>query len=685
MFRRRRTQFIDGVPADAGIAMLAVVGYGMVIMLIGGLISGYALNSIKSARRAQDFDGAVAAAQAGVDTVIATLRANPSSAATLPASDWTAVPGSKDPQGDDCAMTNPAGNAAVPVNCPQFKYSTVYDAGTKDITVYAAGKVRNNSVRAVKVTVHQADYTDYLYYSEVEAADPADSIAYPGLLFPNGGPAACGKRAWPATDARPASVNGVTCQVPPWRADGSNGDSTQGSTVHSNDMFTTQGSPEFDSKVTSQYDKCAPGAATPAPCSTSLTTATPTFDQGDPTYAGGLDTAPTTLRSTANCIYTGPTRIKFVGNQMLVWSPQTQAADNPGQNCGGGPQSLIDTVTSALNSVGGLLGIVGGLTGVSLDNLTKVVNGIVPNPTPVPIPAGIYVRNNDGTPARPGAPNPPAVGNNLYCLLGTALGMYGTLDADVTGLVTNPLSTLSDPNRSCSAGHLYVDGAFDGHSTIGTDGNITITSDLRYANASGSTFEHNGSTLGLVSTNGSVEVWSPLQCTLALATCLSLNPNNITPLKALGEDIHIEAAIMAMNGHFGVSLPLLQPAAFIDLLNHLASATIPTPKIDLYGSVAMKYRGVIGADLINLNVGVNKNANLFASLAVGPGAADLDTNINHINVADVHINLGYFANYQYDPHLRTSPPLNMPTPLTSTWVQNTFAEIPVANLPFSTT
>jgi len=576
-------------------------------------------------------------------------------------------------------------NAAVPVNCPQFKYSTVLDPATKDITVYAAGKVRNNSVRAVKVTVHQADYTDYLYYSEVEAADPADQIAYPGLLFPNGGPAACGKRAWPETDARPTSVDGVTCQVPPWRADGSNGDATQGSTVHSNDMFTTQGSPEYDSKVTSQYDKCAPGATSPAPCSTSLTSALPTYKQGDPTYASGLDTAPTTLRSTATCIYTGPTRIKFVGDKMLVWSPQTRASDNPGQNCGGGDQSLVDLVTQGANSLlGGLTGLVGGLTGISLDQLNNLVQTIVPDPAPVPIPAGIYVRNNDGTPARTGASNPPTVGNNLYCLLGKALGMYGTLDADVTGAVTDPLSLLNDPNRSCSAGHLYVDGAFDGHSTIGTDGNITITSDLRYSDASGSNFQHNGSTLGLVSTNGSVEVWSPLQCTLALATCLSLNPNNLTPLKALGQDIHIEAAIMALNGHFGVSLPLLQPATYISLLNHLATVTDPTPKIDLYGSVAQKYRGVIGADLVNLNVGVNKNANLFASLNVGPGATDLDTNVNHINVADAHINLGYFANYQYDPHLRTNPPLNFPTPLNPTWVQDTFAEIPIAQLPFTT-
>src|SRR5262249_2347519 len=154
---------------------------------------------------------------------------------------------------------------------------------------------------------------------------------------------------------------------------------------------------------------------------TSLTSAVPKFDKGDPSYASGLDTAPTTLRSTANCIYTGPTRIKFVGDKMLVWSPQTQASDNPGQNCGGGDASLLSLVGSAPSLVSGLTGLVGGLTGISLDQLNNLVKTIVPDPVPVPIPAGIYVRNNDGTPARAGASNPPAVGNNLYCLLGKAL------------------------------------------------------------------------------------------------------------------------------------------------------------------------------------------------------------------------------------------------------------------------
>jgi len=47
--------------------MITVIGYGMVIVLIAALLSVYALNSIKGARREQDYNGAITAAQAGVD------------------------------------------------------------------------------------------------------------------------------------------------------------------------------------------------------------------------------------------------------------------------------------------------------------------------------------------------------------------------------------------------------------------------------------------------------------------------------------------------------------------------------------------------------------------------------------------------------------------------------------------
>jgi hypothetical protein len=648
--QRIRSAFHRAPAADAGFAMIAVVGYGMVIILIASLVSGYALNSMKGARREQDFDGAVSAAQAGVDSVVNALRANPAAVPALPAG-WVAVPGSKDPSGVACDA-----HPTVPVNCPQYRVQATPDANG-DYTVYAAGKVREGTERAVKVTIHKSAYTDYLYYSEVEAADPSDSFAYPRLLNNTGGPAACAQRAWGATsaDIRPASAGGVTCKVPAWR----DGDSTNGSTVHSNDVFTTQGSPDFNSLVTTQYANCQPAPSNPTPsCYISQTgSVTPKFEKGNPTYASGLTTAPTDLKANSYCVYTGPTRIQFVGSQMQVWSPQTQASDNPGKNCGGGvPQNILDQLAGAFPILGGLLNLTSSvLSGLQLDQAVTAVTQIATDPAPIPIPAGgIYVQDNPG-----GSAHPSATG--LYCLTGKLLGMYGTLDPDPATLLTNTLST------DCSKGSLYVSGNFNGRTTIGTDGDITITSDIKYVDASGSP-THSGTTaagqpnsLGLVA-NGSVLVWNPLQCTLALATCLSLLQKGLdglyTPLKALGGDIEIDGAIMSMKHYFGVSFPLLQPAVYLALLNKLATVTIPIPKIKLYGSIAQFYRGALGAQILGL-----------------------DVSVDHIDVANANINLGYFADYTYDQHLRTSPPTNFPQPAAATWVQDTFAEIPVSQLP----
>jgi hypothetical protein len=656
LIQRIRSAFHRVPSPDAGFAMIAVIGYGMVIVLIASLVSGYALNSMKGARREQDFDGAVSAAQAGVDSVVNALRANPAAVPSLP-SGWVAVPGSKDPDGVACDA-----HPTVPVNCPQYRVQATPDSNG-DYTVYAAGKVRAGTERAVKVTIHKSAYTDYLYYSEVEAADPADSFAYPRLLDSTGGPAACAQRAWGATsaDVRPASSDGVTCKVPAWR----DGDSTNGSTVHSNDVFTTQGSPDFNSLVTTQYDKCLPAPSNPTPsCYISQTAgSTPNFEKGAPTYASGMDTAPTDLKSNAStstdgCVYTGPTRISFVGNQMKVWSPQTLPSDNPGKTCGGGmAQNILDQVGSAFPILGGVLNLTSSvLSGLQLDQLVNQVTSIASDPAPIPIPAGgIYVQDNPGGSSHP-------TPNGLYCLLGKTLGLYGTLDPDPATLLSNALSS------DCSKGSLYVDGAFNGRTTIGTDGDITITSDIKYSDTSGSSFGHDKTTadgqpnaLGLVA-NGSVLVWNPLQCTLALATCLSLLPKGLdalyTPLKALGGDIEIDAAIMSMKHYFGVSFPLLQPAVYLALLNKLVTATIPIPKIKLYGSIAQYYRGALGAQILGL-----------------------DVSVDHIDVANANINIGYYADYDYDQHLRTSPPLNFPQPATPTWVQDTFAEIPVKDLP----
>jgi hypothetical protein len=618
---------------DVGFAMIVVIGYGMLIVLIMSLLAGYALSSLKGARREQDFTAAVAAAQAGVDDVVAKLRISP---ASVGSANWAAVPGSLDPNGAPCDLTP----GTVPVNCPQYKYKSVA-LPSGDYEIYAVGKTRDNVQRAVKVTAHKANFTDYLYYSEVEAADPADGFAYPRLFYPSGGPPACGKRAWPAADARPATG----CQVPTWR----DGDKTDKSRVHSNDLIQTAGTPIFNSQVTTAYDKCKPTVVSPT-CYKSKS-GTPTFGKGAPTYSTGLDlavSAPTTLKTqagnttgpftatyTQGCVYTGPTRIKFAGNQMYVWSPQTNASLHP--ECGGGLTTDITAALSVAFSGSGLsLNVL--LNTTPLDQLLSALP-VALQPPPVAIPKNnvIYVKDN------------PVTQNGVYCLLGKVLGLTGTLDTNVT-------------QGNCQAGNLFVSGAFDGRLTMGTDGDVLIMTDLKYSDATGSNFARDGSDrLGIVA-KGAVEVYNPLQCTLAVGTCLSLDPSSIgglfSSIVPLGHSIEVDAAIMSLEHRFGTQLPILQLDVYASLLNGLVSKNLPTPSIKLYGSVAQKFRGILGADVLGL-----------------------DVTVNNVDVVSAQINIGYKADYTYDQHLRSDPPPYFPTPANIAWTQDTFAEIPLNKLP----
>src|SRR5581483_4219935 len=276
LYRRARNPRPDWA-SDLGFAMITVIGYGVIIVLIASLLAAYALASVKGSRREQDYDAGVTAAQAGVDYVASLLRGGTDPTTVGSSNGWVGVPGSTDVNGNSCTAAGLSG-ANLPSTCPQYKYSTSYDASSGDVTVYAEGRSRaalgsNQEVdRAVKVTLRKSDYTDYLYYSEVEAADPKDPVAYPTLFYPSGGPSSCGLQAW--SNNSTGTTRPSTCAVPPWR----NSDATSGSTVHSNDLFTTQGSPTFNSTVTTEDPSCqaTPTNTTPV-CYTSTDGGTPSF------------------------------------------------------------------------------------------------------------------------------------------------------------------------------------------------------------------------------------------------------------------------------------------------------------------------------------------------------------------------------------------------------------------------
>lgn len=664
----RRARSVSSDP-DAGYAMLSVIGFGTAIVLAVSAVGGYALQSMDSAGRSQGFNAAIQAAQAGVDNFVARLNEAPSYGSS-PITTWQVVPGSVD--GDGNACDPPSG--IVPPNCPQFRHTAVTTA--TGYTVTATGRSRGVE-RSVQVTLKKRALTDYLYFSEIEAADPADGWAYPPLL--GGAPANCGNPAW-GTSARPASG----CKVPTWRS----GDSTDGSRVHTDDVFEVVGTPTFDSRVTASIAACATAASACVRKSYDAG-ANPDYNDGAPTYADDLDMPANGLdliSAASGCTYYGPTRIHFEGtNKMRVWSPQTPYT----AACGGGvdPTMLnapINVVVTVANKAGicGLLGpvtalvcalgsILGQTVQLPLSNvltnnlltgtgLLQAVSGLVSPGSLLNIPTSgaVYVRDNL---VGDTIPDPTFI----QCLVGSAAGMYGTVDTNVTAGLLNSNGTVGS---NCRSAKVFVDGVLDGKLTVGTTGDILITSDLTYRTSDNADNDR----LGLVA-NGAVEVYNSLQCVLAVGTCLSVEPlsttltaalpalmsagtGNLTALLDLvpgyGEDITIDASIISLQHRFGMQLPLLSLAVNTTLLNKLVGLNIDPPKLTLNGSLAQKYRGIISAELLNLNLSVPS-----------------------LNLASANVDIGYDFEMAYDGHLKSDPPPFLPGPANAVWDPQTFAEL----------
>lgn len=661
--------------ADSGYALLSVVGMGTAIMLTVGVVGGYAIQTMNSAGRTQGFNASVQAAQAGVDDFIARLNAS-SSYGTSPNTAWQPVAGSVDGDGTACVGTD----ATLPPNCPRFRHSAVVD-GNGGFIVTSVGKSRGEE-RAVQVTLKKRALTDYLYFSEIEAADPADGFAYSPLFYSAAARAACGKPAW-GPDPRPVAG----CQVPAWR----DADSTEGSRVHTDDVFAALGTPTFDSRVTASIAACATDATA---CVRNATGAAPVYNEGPPAYADDLDMPANGLAqiaANAGCTYYGPTRIHFEGtNKMRVWSPQS-----PVGPCGGGVDptvlaSPVNVVVNVLNRAG-ICGLVGGVTllvcnllglfpidsivqqplSAVLSNnllngtgLLSAVSSLVAPGRLVDIPASGAIYVQDNAPGNSPIPDPTVV----QCLLGSAIGMYSTVDATITAGLLNSSGTIGS---NCTKGRLFVDGVLDGQVTVGVAGDIVIMSNTTYKTSDNADNDR----LGLVAT-GPVEVYNPLQCVLAVGTCLALQPlsstltaalpalisagtGNLTSLLDLvpgyGDDVTVEASIISLEHRFGMQLPVLSLSLATTLLNKLIALNITPPTLTVHGSIAQRYRGIVGADLVQLSAGV-----------LG------------VNLASANVDIGYAAQYSYDGKLRTNPPPFLPPPASTIYDAQTFAEVAVS-------
>ncbi len=182
-----------------GVAMITVMMIVVVLSLLMVASLNYAMQGEPPSRRDQDWNAALAAAQAGVDDYLYRLQqdqdylqysaTNPPTPANVAFTGWHNIPG--------------------PSNPGQFHYSVSNVTSQGIVQVVSTGRVRGVQ-RTVRANLRRRGFLDYLYLTDYESLDPqsgyysdpttATAQCSELLVGRAGRPAtACGSASSPAT------------------------------------------------------------------------------------------------------------------------------------------------------------------------------------------------------------------------------------------------------------------------------------------------------------------------------------------------------------------------------------------------------------------------------------------------------------------------------------------------------
>jgi len=169
--------------SDEGVALVMVMGWMMVLATLITASIGYAIQTNVVAHRGQDWGGALSAAQAGLEDYVARLNRNDNYGRIWDCTN-VALQGPNE-VGNTCGWTSATTTGWIPVIAtqptgPAFHYDV--DASMLDkngaITVVSTGRV-GNVARTVAAAIGRGGSTDFLYYTDLEHADPANTTVYP--------------------------------------------------------------------------------------------------------------------------------------------------------------------------------------------------------------------------------------------------------------------------------------------------------------------------------------------------------------------------------------------------------------------------------------------------------------------------------------------------------------------------
>jgi hypothetical protein len=312
---------------QGGFALASALTAGTVLTLLAAATISYGIGSQSIGKRDQDWNAALAAAEAGIDDYLFRLNEN--------GNYWQYSALVPPPDGNQ-AFTNwvtvPGGGTTA-----QFTYtpdvSTIATDGRVRLT--ATGRV-GSTTRTVQANLRRRSFLDYLYFTDYETVDPA---LYTGSPFtPAVAQTRCAKYYYGGFNNQ-RDVNGRVDFTGDSDSGGSYcsdivfiGIDTLNGPMHTNDAFMVCGSPSFLGDTSTSWTG-ANGKLYRDNCPTS----SPVFaNPTDPQHLAPLTMPPSnsaikaeTAAGLGGCLYTGPTRIKLNSNgTMTVNSPFSKNTNN---------------------------------------------------------------------------------------------------------------------------------------------------------------------------------------------------------------------------------------------------------------------------------------------------------------------------------------------------------------------
>lgn len=541
---------LNGHDGQRGYAMIMVIGIGMVLMILMVTAASVSMNGARSTKNDQDWNGALAAAYAGVDEYESRLAGdssygqygNPLSAFSIAMGSKVIEPTDANPA-FDTTSGGQWGTVAGSADTASFRYEVDNSqfASSGILRIRSTGKV-GSETRSVIANLKGKGFIDFLYFTDFEILDPAYNLNSNGTT----------KCPDPVIHAWEGNRNSGCTEI----TFGS-GDVLDGP-VHSNDIIHICDA-TFKQKVTSSYPTAPYYKNTTGGTTTKCTT--PTFKDGAPSYDSSVTMPSSNLdmqRETQvtlpedvprpGCLYTGPTKITFTDDgYMTVRSPWTKYTQS------GAVRSPAAGVTLANCGTPGPSGL-GSSTGQKikvLDSNLVFVQGV---------PATASDPNYTAPSARPSSTGFPGCVGADGSTAGNGLGFPTShIVRDWTGTHTvSEKAPSATTSYGCRSGDVFVQGKERGRMTIAASNYVYVTGDITYGDTS-----QNGDVLGLVG-NNAVWVWNPQ------------DTNGDIILTDSGREI--DAAILSVDNTFMVQ-------------NYNTAPSRGT--LTIFGAIAQRYRGIV--------------------------------------------------------------------------------------------